>query len=449
MFHGPRDSADHRRDRARCRRLPHADASARRFARRSRRRPTSRARSSSARAWRSRRSRRAKTAGGLVLRCVNLTDESIAGAWRLPFDAAEAHAHGLMKPFSRRRASTTTRSRSRPRRALSSRCSFANRPRCVEPTLDPATSPLPRRRDDRAGRRQAACSASTVAMSASPGAIATHGATTIRSRPPAIMLPQLGSAAECRVRETTARSRAESRCRRRASSRRSLGRAHWGARVARARARDDAPSAVAASTNGRVLHAEQFGAHHARDAHPSRRDEHDDDGRQSRSPERRADEQQHEARNGEQRVGQCHQRAIDGAADPRRDRARPSCRRRSRASDPTTPTASEMRPASIMRTNRSRPNRSVPSRCEGCRMRRARRAGAGEDAARRRCRADPDATAAGTSTTAAASRASSAIAAPGSVRIARSARAITRDAADRRAAARGRRRGSRTTRRPA
>ena len=27
-----------------------------------------------------------------VLRCVNLTDESIAGAWRLPFAAAEAHA---------------------------------------------------------------------------------------------------------------------------------------------------------------------------------------------------------------------------------------------------------------------------------------------------------------------------------------------------------------------
>ena len=34
--------------------------------------------------------------------------------------------------------------------------------------------------------------ASTVATSAMPGAIATHGAATIRSRPPAIMLPQLG-----------------------------------------------------------------------------------------------------------------------------------------------------------------------------------------------------------------------------------------------------------------
>ncbi len=33
------------------------------------------------------------------------------------------------------------------------------------------------------------------------------------------------------------------------------------------------------------------------------------------------------------------------------------------ATDPTTPTISEMRPASIIRTNRSRPNRSVPNRC--------------------------------------------------------------------------------------
>ena len=32
------------------------------------------------------------------------------------------------------------------------------------------------------------------------------------------------------------------------------------------------------------------------------------------------------------------------------------------SSEPATPTASEMRPASIIRTKRSRPNRSVPSR---------------------------------------------------------------------------------------
>ena len=35
--------------------------------------------------------------------------------------------------------------------------------------------------------------ASTVATSAIPGASATHGAVTSRSRPPAIMFPQLGA----------------------------------------------------------------------------------------------------------------------------------------------------------------------------------------------------------------------------------------------------------------
>ena len=57
-------------------------------------------------------------------------------------------------------------------------------------------------------------------------------------------------------------------------------------------------------------------------------------------------------------------RAIDHAAAPSGERAEQRAERRPTAREPTTPTSSESRPASIMRTNRSRPNRSVPSRCQ-------------------------------------------------------------------------------------
>ena len=52
----------------------------------------------------------------------------------------------------------------------------------------PAVSPARRSRNASPSSVQA----STVAMSARPGAIATQGADTIKSRPPAIMFPQLG-----------------------------------------------------------------------------------------------------------------------------------------------------------------------------------------------------------------------------------------------------------------
>ena len=79
---------------------------------------------------------------------------------------------------------------------------------------------------------------------------------------------------------------------------------------------DDAPSDGRRVDERLRLHAEQLRAHEARNAHPARGDQHRDHGGEPRAPERRADEQQHESGQGEQRVADRHQCGVDGAAKP-------------------------------------------------------------------------------------------------------------------------------------
>ena len=68
----------------------------------------------------SRRSRRARTVSGSCLRCVNLLDEEVDGAWRLPFEIREARLGEARRNCARAtRPRVDTRYRSRLRRARS------------------------------------------------------------------------------------------------------------------------------------------------------------------------------------------------------------------------------------------------------------------------------------------------------------------------------------------
>ena len=117
--------------------------------------------------------------------------DEVEGAWRLPFDLRRGASRAARRNSCRRRGRRRGREVSftaSPRaivtrsRSLASTDSYA-RSRSVDPA-----SPASRSRS----ASPSSVHASTVATSARPGAIATHGAATIRSRPPAIMFPQLG-----------------------------------------------------------------------------------------------------------------------------------------------------------------------------------------------------------------------------------------------------------------
>ena len=121
----------------------------------------------------------------IVLRCVNRSNDTgpVRGAcrsWRAK-RASLASMKRSSSRFSRRAPKCcSTRHRARSRRSW---CADYARSRSVPPAS-------PARRSRSVSPKSV--HASTVAMSARPGAIATHGAATIRSRPPAIMFPQLG-----------------------------------------------------------------------------------------------------------------------------------------------------------------------------------------------------------------------------------------------------------------
>ena len=152
------------------------------------------ARRSRAMGSRSPRSRPAKTEQWLVLRCVNLTEREVGGR----VVARRARARGA-RVAPRRNAGRIQFefkiivSRSSPRRARSSPCSCARSARASSPTRRPPC--------DRAAHRRAACTTSTVRISAMPGASAIHGAehdelASIRDHVPPARRRRLNAEAE-------------------------------------------------------------------------------------------------------------------------------------------------------------------------------------------------------------------------------------------------------------
>jgi hypothetical protein len=63
-------------------------------------------------------------------------------------------------------------------------------------------------------------------------------------------------------------------------------------------------------------HRDHLGPHEARDPHPTRGGEHGEDRREPGLPERHAHEQQHQARQGQQQVGERRDGAVDESAPP-------------------------------------------------------------------------------------------------------------------------------------